>query len=117
MPKYIVIRPGQKPTVETLSGLKELQAAVGGYIEHLTAIGGGLEMYVNEDGKSLNLPVNGYANYLFHVKYPIGLSPLDMIVGTVLLYGGNTGGGKDRDISQKYVREIVNEKEYKSWVH
>ena len=46
--------------------LKELQAAVGGYIEHvnLDHTGEDQVMVVNEDGKSLELPINKVASLI-----------------------------------------------------
>lgn len=46
--------------------LKELQAAVGGYIEHVNLAHTGTDevMVVNEDGKSLDLPVNKIASLI-----------------------------------------------------
>lgn len=46
--------------------LKELQAAVGGYIEHvdLSHTGADEVMVVNEDGKSLELPANKIASLI-----------------------------------------------------
>lgn len=43
--------------------LKELQAHVGGYIE-LVRLKGNSEMYVNEDGLSLGLPLNEAASMI-----------------------------------------------------
>lgn len=43
--------------------LKQMQDAVGGYIE-LVRIHDGQHMYVNEDGKRMNLPLNDNASLL-----------------------------------------------------
>lgn len=46
--------------------LKELQAAVGGYIEYVNLSHAGADevMVVNEDGKSLELPLNKVASLI-----------------------------------------------------
>ena len=60
--------------------LKELQDAVGGYIELVTSPKGQL-MVVNEEGKFGNLEINVNATALFESWF----GPLDVIVGDALL--------------------------------
>lgn len=60
--------------------LEELQALVGGYIEAVATPEGRL-MYVNEDGKHLQLPVNKEAT----ARVRHWLTPGDVIVGDVVL--------------------------------
>lgn len=59
--------------------LAELQALVGGYIEALRAPDGRIA-FLNEDGKRLELPINGSATWLFRLQLPG-----DYIVGDVVL--------------------------------
>lgn len=64
---------GKKPTLE------EMQAVVGGYIERVSFKGG--EMWVNEDGLGLGLPVNVKATELAQTGAFAG----NVIVGRVLV--------------------------------
>jgi hypothetical protein len=68
--------------------LKELQTAVGGYIELVPHLGE-LQMLVNEEGKLQDLPVNQTATFLVTMIYARkGIPMLDFIVGDVLLLDG-----------------------------
>lgn len=59
--------------------LKELQAAVGGYIELVKVVEGGSKlMFVNEEGKMNGLPINEAATELW-------ANPHDFIVGNALV--------------------------------
>jgi hypothetical protein len=60
--------------------LTELQAIVGGYIEAIGVPDGRL-MFLNEDGKRLQLPINHEAT----ARVRHWLMPWDVIVGDVLL--------------------------------
>ncbi len=71
--------------------LPELQQIVGGYIEVVRAADGRL-MFLNEDGKRLNLPWNGFATFL--VRGLIGDD--DYIVGDVVLCT-RTEAGEDAE--------------------
>jgi hypothetical protein len=64
--KYTLIHPdGTRQQTDWIKPtLKELQNAVGGYIERVPLKGNAL-MYVNEDGMSLNLPFNPHVNHLW----------------------------------------------------
>jgi len=58
-----------------------LQTAVGGYIERVTTIDG-RDMWLNEDGKGLNLPLNVKASLLWE-GYSIGASICGDVVVTI----------------------------------
>ncbi len=63
--------------------LQELQQWVQGYIE-LVHLSDGSEMFVNEDGKRLRLPINELASTMARDV----LSPHDQIVGRVVVCAG-----------------------------
>lgn len=65
------------PKTPPYFSLKEMQTAVGGYIENVYLDDGKI-MVVNEEGKLNNLPVNAVATELYN-------NPLDVIVGDVLV--------------------------------
>jgi hypothetical protein len=60
--------------------LESLQEAVGGYIELIT-LSDGRHMYLNEEGKLDNLPINEEATKLAHIVLMHG----DYIVGPVVI--------------------------------
>ena len=66
------------PTNPPHFSLTELQAAVGGYIEHV-ALAGKMSLLVNEDGIRLNLPPNARASQIAGTG----------IVGDALLIAGD----------------------------
>lgn len=61
--------------------LEEMQKIVGGYVE-LLRLDDGREMYLNEDGKRLNLPRNEVADLLARKA---GIAVDDFVVGDVLV--------------------------------
>lgn len=72
-----------KPTGDTFT-LKELQEAVGGYIE-IIHIDKEYDMVVNEEGKLYQLPINDVATRIFQrTRYT-----QDYIVGNVLICNKN----------------------------
>lgn len=79
--------------------LAELQSMVGGYIEMLRTplvlqdSGEHLLMFLNEDGKRDQLPINGFATHIMR-KW---IQPFDVIVGDVVLCTRIEAGGDDSD--------------------
>ena len=72
--------------------LAELQSFVGGYVERLR-LDSGQHMWLNEDGKSMGLPLNVIANILAHEE--TGIAPEDYIVGDVLIANDAESGEHD----------------------
>ena len=76
--KIIKIMPGHEPVMDDINNtLADLQQVVGGYIETVTLPRTGLVIIVNEEGRLLDLPVNGVLN--------IGSLTGQLLVGTVLV--------------------------------
>jgi Domain of unknown function (DUF3846) len=74
------VRYEQLPANGRTFELPELQALVGGYLEALR-IGDGRWLFINEDGKGLDLPVNPAATALMRQR----IFPEDYIVGTAVV--------------------------------
>ena len=80
--KVLVVEPLKKAYVKEISGLAEMQALVGGYIEAVpisdtepvTAV-------LNEEGKNLGLPYNR------PILGEDGITPVDIICGTFFVAG------------------------------
>ena len=73
--------------------LKDLQNAVGGWIEAVN-LTDNITMWINEEGKLNNLPLNVTATLLYHTVY----GPYDLIVGNVILTGGPDDDGNTTEI-------------------
>lgn len=86
MPVELIKTDGTKEAFRPLSKekgytLQELQKAVGGYIE-LVVLSGDTVMYLNEEGKIYDLPINEEATKLFREAHP---NTNDYIVGNVIV--------------------------------
>lgn len=82
---YLLTTNGEQIEVEPANGeyfsLIELQKAVGGYVEHLR-LPSGEHLWLNENGKSQQLPRNERATLLGRSA---GIFPTDFVVGNVLV--------------------------------
>lgn len=67
--------------VNELPELEEMQKFVGGYVERLP-LANGDALFVNEDGKSLDLPVNKMGSLFWNMNW----KREDNILGNVLYY-------------------------------
>jgi hypothetical protein len=82
--------------------LKTLQDAVGGgYVEAIT-LADDLVLWVNEDGKSKQMPFNQAATSIF-IKHRGGS---DFIVGPVVFTGGTDEDGDTLGISEGQIHQV-----------
>lgn len=72
-----------------------VRGAVGGYVEHIP-FSATRSMWVNEDGKRLQLPINRVATRMFRTRFPL---VEDFILGPVVLTGGVDGRGRVRGLA------------------
>lgn len=85
--------------------LKELQTAVGGYIERVIPLDKRSNLYVNEEGKIHGLPPNGHTEAILDTsRYPAG----EVLVGNVISTY-RVLPGQENDIGRMYVDEAVKE--------
>lgn len=119
MAKVIVITvDGKMKTIDSL--YDNLSESVQGYIEYVclsTKIGKrngikydkelpDLHIYLNEEGKILNLPVNPFATALWQKYYKNS----DTIVGNIIITGGADEEGETTDTTEeqiKFVKSII----------
>lgn len=102
--KALVIRTdNSKEVVEFTNetSYKTLSGAVGGYIECVYLHNRNLDLWINEEGKIIGLPVNPTATGFWMEMY--GLT--DMIMGDVIITGtaddeGYTTGLTDEEVNQ-----------------
>ncbi len=65
--------------------LKQMQEAVGGYIEHVYDANGKLLMVVNEEGQYLDAPINEPARIIIAKAYGTSVASVVPIRGNVIL--------------------------------
>lgn len=87
--KAVVISDSTIQIGELHNGDDGLHRTVGGWLEHLD-LGGGLHMWLNEDGKALSLPLNEMATAI--ALQANAIRPSDFIVGTCVLTGVSSDG-------------------------
>ncbi|WP_367404010.1 DUF3846 domain-containing protein [Kocuria marina] len=85
--------------------LNALQTTVGGYVEVVTLTRLGADMYLNEEGKVMSLPVNERATWLARAL-GAHLIPGDCIAGDVLILGGPDEDGDNQGLTPLQVQEI-----------
>lgn len=89
--------------------LAALQEGVQGYVE-LVALSADLHMWVNEEGKLTDLPLNRFATSLYWAANPHASEAGDYIVGDVVLTGGSDDEGETQGLPDKKM-ELV-----KAWL-
>lgn len=96
--KLLVKQPGQFPEIKEFNDgdlLAELQAAVGGYIEHVP-ISDKLTLICDEEGKLKNsLDIN--------IVLPCGGKVTDYVVGTVVVAAVTKGGDELRGLNKQEI--------------
>ena len=81
-------------------GLDTLQAAVGGWVECVSF--SDYEMWVNEEGKLVGLPVNEAATAIWEMEY----GATDVIMGNVLMTGIADEDGYSTELSDSALMTI-----------
>jgi hypothetical protein len=82
-------------------GLKQLQDAVGGWVQSVP-LANDLSIWLNEEGKFSDMKMNTVATMLWTRFY--GMT--DFVVGDVLFAGGPDAEGETNDISASWIHEI-----------
>lgn len=93
---------GEVEKTEMEPSLENLQKSVGGYIQvlYIEVNGEPANLYINEEGKLENLPVNQVASELCKGF----ISPNDCIVGDAILLGGGDSDGNDTSVTSGIVK-------------
>lgn len=87
--------------------LRELQAAVGGYIEAIPSTDD-VTMWINEEGKLHGLPVNRLAMDVW-IRFDVFRCMIggDWIAGSCVVTGGPTPAGNTRDLAERWRRWVL----------
>ena len=100
-----------KPEDGKRFSLKELQTAVGGYIEPIIPLDSKTKLYVNEEGLIHNLPPNDYTEIIAKTKsyggflYPHGLVIRGNAISTYLV-----APGLEQDSDRMLIKEVFSGK-------
>jgi Domain of unknown function (DUF3846) len=106
MKAVIITTEGEKSVVEfdNDSCYEMLKNAVGGLIECVPLRASGFEMWVNEEGKLMNLPQNGVGTALWNDNY----GPSDVTVGNIVLTGGTDSKGNTLGLTDEQLEFVLN---------
>lgn len=103
--KYLQITTDQKATVlecTSLTSYDAINKGVGGYIE-CVSLAENLDMYVNEEGKLMALPMNLIGQSFWTDRY--GMT--DIIVGDVVFTGGVDDEGESQSLTDEQIKSIL----------
>lgn len=103
MKAYIVKVDGSREIVEFEKGnsYDVLSKAVGGYIE-CVSFADNLDMWVNEEGKLIGLPVNDYGTVFWQSIY----GATDVICGDIIFTGGVDSEGETLGLSDDEITAL-----------
>lgn len=87
--------------------IKALQEYVGGWVEAQHDAEGTATFWINEDGKTLKLPVNGLATAFWWLTNPIFRNE-DVLVGDVVVTGGWDDQGRTLSIGAEMEGIVLN---------
>lgn len=97
--------PTEINLLETTDGFQELQKRVGGYVQVVALRGqfAGYEMWVNEEGKLLNLPFNSCATLIWEECY----GRTDVVVGNAVITKLATAEGVTPSMTPAQVAKLL----------
>ena len=103
MKAYIINMDGTGGVVEFERGesYSVLSGAVGGYIE-CVSLASDLDMWVNEEGKLMGLPVNPIGTRMWRAAF----GPTDVIVGDIIFTGGVDKNGETLGLSDRHIERL-----------
>ena len=99
----VVVKADGDFSVVDIAGneLKTLQGLVGGWIQAVD-LKPNLTLWVNEEGKMVGLPVNGFATEMWDSVY----GATDVIVGTAVFTGGTDDEGDTIGLSDFQIEAL-----------
>ena len=100
--------PIEERTLESEGLYRQLQQAVGGFIEAVTLSRAEATLYCNEEGKLNRLPINNRATQ-FVWTYDPRFVAVDVIVGDVVVVGLPDDEGYDTTLPDQTLAELLND--------
>lgn len=109
MPKVLVIPVDvtEPVRIETLTNWEAYQDLVGGWIESAPVDRDDLSLFINEEGKVMNLPRNSRADDFWRDLLPTGRIPGDYIAGTAVVVGFDPTTGDDVDVPDSITTALL----------
>ncbi len=90
-----------------LADWEAIKAGIGGgYLQAVPFGETGAVLYCDEDGKNKGLPLNSIAT-VSSIKYQVGFSPDDYLVGDIILVGLPNQDGDDTSIPEELAKELL----------
>jgi len=93
--KMLIVRTDNTVELANQGGLEALNAAVGGYIEGISIIGG--FMFCHDEGKLCGAPINAIATSLFESRW----GKTDVICGNVVITGDADSEGESMSVPMR----------------
>lgn len=93
----------------SIEGLSDMQRCVGGYIEvlNVTIAGHPCSIFLNEEGKLIDLPINSLMMQLIIDSDKLSLFPGDYLAGDILVLGGVDGGGNTLSLDPEAMEVLM----------
>lgn len=107
MAKALIVRTdGSREIVEFEVGnsYETLKTAVNGWIECVHLPSFGVDMWVNEEGKLIRLPLNYHGSALWAKEY----GATDLMVGDIILTGGADDEGETLGLTDTQLNNLMN---------
>jgi hypothetical protein len=97
--------PQEVNLLETTDGFRELQKLVGGYVQVIALRGqfAGFELWLNEEGKLMNLPFNTVATLIWEECY----GRTDVVVGNAVITKGANARGVTPTMNPAQVAKVL----------
>jgi hypothetical protein len=97
--------PTEINLLETTDGFRELQSRVGGYVQVIALRGqfSGYELWLNEEGKLMNLPFNTVATLIWEECY----GRTDVVVGNAVITKGANARGVTPTMTPAQVAKVL----------
>ena len=97
--------PTEINLLETTDGFRELQSRVGGYVQVIALRGqfAGYELWLNEEGKLMNLPFNTVATLIWEECY----GRTDVVVGNAVITKGANARGVTPTMTPAQVAKVL----------
>ena len=97
--------PTEINLLETTDGFRELQSRVGGYVQVIALRGqfAGYELWLNEEGKLMNLPFNTVATLIWEECY----GRTDVVVGNAVITKGANAKGVTPTMTPAQVAKVL----------
>lgn len=89
--------------IDRENALRPMQEAVEGLVQCVEFPDSGFDMWMNEEGKLIGLPVNLAATKMWHIEY----GPTDIIMGNVIITGPADEDGYSTELDAQTLTDLI----------